>query len=86
MIERAMILAGEGPLLRSHLYLPTQRSNAAPNGLGIQVGISIDEAERVLIEATLHQTKQQNEGGDHIGYQRQDLAGEIEAIPAPRRR
>jgi len=60
VIERAMILAGEGPLLRNHLYMPTQRSSGAattPTGLGIQVGMSIDEAERVLIEATLHQTK-----------------------------
>jgi DNA-binding NtrC family response regulator len=59
VIERAMILAGEGPLLRSHLYLPSYRSSdaVATHGLGIQVGMSIDEAERVLIEATLHQTK-----------------------------
>jgi DNA-binding NtrC family response regulator len=60
VIERAMILAGEGPLLRSHLYLPSHRSTEAAvtaHGLGIQVGMSIDEAERVLIEATLHQTK-----------------------------
>jgi DNA-binding NtrC family response regulator len=60
VIERAMILAGEGPLLRSHLYLPSHRSPEAAttaHGLGIQVGMSIDEAERVLIEATLHQTK-----------------------------
>jgi DNA-binding NtrC family response regulator len=60
VIERAMILAGEGPLLRSHLYLPSHRTAetvTASTGLGIQVGMSIDEAERVLIEATLHQTK-----------------------------
>ena len=60
VIERALILAGEGPILRSHLYLPSHRTpEAAPatHGLGIQVGMSIDEAERVLIEATLNQTK-----------------------------
>lgn len=60
VIERAVILAGEGPLLRSHLYLPAHRTaetSANPSGLNIQVGMSIDEAERVLIEATLHQTK-----------------------------
>ena len=60
VIERALILAGEGPILRSHLYLPTQRASEpapASHGLGIQVGMSIDEAERVLIEATLNQTK-----------------------------
>ncbi len=59
VIERALILAGEGPILRSHLYLPARASEPAPasHGLGIQVGMSIDEAERVLIEATLNQTK-----------------------------
>ncbi len=60
VIERALILAGEGPILRSHLYLPTHRASEpapASHGLGIQVGMSIDEAERVLIEATLNQTK-----------------------------
>jgi DNA-binding NtrC family response regulator len=64
VIERAVILAGEGPLLRRYLYLPTQRDvpggpepDAVVNGLGIQVGMSIAEAERVLIEATLGQTK-----------------------------
>jgi transcriptional regulator with PAS, ATPase and Fis domain len=60
VIERALILAGEGPLQRTHLYIPTQRvPDAAPpaQGLGIQVGMSIDEAERMLIEATLNQAK-----------------------------
>jgi DNA-binding NtrC family response regulator len=60
VIERALILAGEGPILRTHLYMPSHRAaEAAPasHGLGIQVGMSIDEAERVLIEATLNQTK-----------------------------
>ena len=60
VIERAVILAGEGPLLPSHLYLPTQKpGEAAPvaNSLGLKVGMSIDDAERVLIEATLNQTK-----------------------------
>jgi transcriptional regulator with PAS, ATPase and Fis domain len=60
VIERALILAGEGPILRTHLYMPTHRTAEpapASHGLGIQVGMSIDEAERVLIEATLNQTK-----------------------------
>jgi DNA-binding NtrC family response regulator len=60
VIERALILASEGPLQRNHLYIPTQRvpdAAPAPNGLGIQVGMSIDEAERMLIEATLNQAK-----------------------------
>jgi DNA-binding NtrC family response regulator len=65
VIERAVILAGEGPLLARHLYLPrthgkTRQQDTEPRpmdgGLGIQVGMSIEEAERVLIEATLAQT------------------------------
>ena len=68
VIERAMILAGEGPILSHHLYLPGQRDvlkpkivvepevAAATPGLGIQVGMSIEEAERALIEATLLRT------------------------------
>lgn len=65
VIERAMILAGEGPLLKSHLYIPglvelarhrTAEPGAPANDVGIQVGMSIEEAERLLIEATLTQT------------------------------
>jgi DNA-binding NtrC family response regulator len=63
VIERAVILAGEGPLFKSHLFFPTQlAADVIPgvggvDGLGIQVGMPIDEAERMLIEATLRQTK-----------------------------
>ena len=66
VIERAMILAGEGPILPNHLFLPAQRDMPRPRtgesepngpGIGIQVGMSIEEAERVLIEATLERTK-----------------------------
>ena len=61
-IERAVILTGEGPLLRSHLMLHPQREQAgtkveAEGGLGVRVGMTIEEAERVLLEATLKQTK-----------------------------
>jgi DNA-binding NtrC family response regulator len=56
VIERATILAGEGPILRHHLML--QSKGVPPpvkttEGLPITVGMTIDEAERVLIEATL---------------------------------
>ena len=66
VIERAMILAGEGPILQSHLFLPGQRDPLKPqggqieqkiSGIGIQVGMTIEEAERLLIEATLGRTK-----------------------------
>ena len=66
VIERAMILAGEGPILQSHLFLPGQRDPLKPqggemerktSGIGVQVGMTIEEAERILIEATLGRTK-----------------------------
>ena len=60
VIERAMILAGEGPCSEAICTFPLTgpaRPLRPRHGLGIQVGMSIDEAERVLIEATLHQTK-----------------------------
>jgi transcriptional regulator with PAS, ATPase and Fis domain len=60
-IERAVILAGEGPILRTHLFLqgPALPRSEVPapvvTGLGIQVGMSIEEGERIMIEATLRQ-------------------------------
>jgi DNA-binding NtrC family response regulator len=58
-IERAVILAGEGPILRTHLFLqgPALPKAVAPTvtGLGIRVGMSIEEGERIMIEATLRQ-------------------------------
>jgi DNA-binding NtrC family response regulator len=59
-LERAVILAGEGSLFRDHLDLPAHRASGAPaavHGVGIEVGMSMNEAERVLIEATLRQTR-----------------------------
>ena len=59
VIERAIILAGEGPLLRSHIQLqPHSVREPAPDpqvpqNLPVKLGMSIDEAARVLIEATL---------------------------------
>src|SRR5579862_8787656 len=60
-IERAVILAGEGPILRTHLFLQgpalprAEMPAPAATGLGIQVGMSIEEGERIMIEATLRQ-------------------------------
>jgi DNA-binding NtrC family response regulator len=61
VIERGVILAGKGPLETRHLLLP--RSDPIPllspevsrGHLDIGVGMTIDEAERVLIEATLNE-------------------------------
>jgi DNA-binding NtrC family response regulator len=59
IIERAVILAGEGPIEKKHLLIERRdqqpSSKAAENGLEINVGMSLDEAERILIESTLKQ-------------------------------
>jgi len=56
IIERAVIVAGEGPIERSHLMIKRRDQKAAKNDsqkLDVTVGMTVDEAERVLIEATL---------------------------------
>ncbi|MEP7365748.1 MAG: helix-turn-helix domain-containing protein, partial [Acidobacteriota bacterium] len=61
VMERAVILAGNGELTMEHLppgYRPLgsardTASGGAAGGLGIDVGMTIEEAERNLIEATL---------------------------------
>ena len=61
-IERAVILTGEGPLLKLHLNLG-KPAHAKPltgdssGGLGIDVGMTISDGERVLIQATLRNMK-----------------------------
>lgn len=68
-IERAAILAGEGPLLPLHLSFgwnaehpvpvsrPADHSEPSIDGVGVKVGMTIDDAERLLIEATLQEAK-----------------------------
>ncbi len=61
IVERAVILAGEGPIEKRHLVFPKAPSKVVPNqpaagGLGVCVGMTIEEAEQALIEATLKQT------------------------------
>lgn len=70
VIERAMIIAGDGLVHLHHLWLPNavvpERPAAASAGggspgdslLNVRVGNTIDEAERTLIEATLGHTRQ----------------------------
>ena len=55
VVERAVIVAGEGPIEKRHL-LPKAPPRAAAEGSGFSVGMTIDQAERLLIEATLKQT------------------------------
>jgi DNA-binding NtrC family response regulator len=56
IIERAVIVAGEGPIEKSHLMIKRRDQKVAKNDsqkLDVTVGMTVDEAERVLIEATL---------------------------------
>jgi DNA-binding NtrC family response regulator len=70
VVERAVILAGEGTILPAHLAAGFGGSNSAPpsaspsapasvNGeeLRIPVGSTIEQAERALIELTLEHTR-----------------------------
>ncbi len=59
-VERAMIVAGQGPVGVRHLMLyPRKQPAGEPgvNGLDVRVGMQISDAERVLIEATLKEAK-----------------------------
>ena len=63
VVERAVIIAGEGVLDPKHAAFGMRRAQPAvkavsttesgANGVGVDVGMTIDEAERLLIEATL---------------------------------
>jgi DNA-binding NtrC family response regulator len=65
VIERAVIIAGKGMLEPHHAVLGNRRrvvaespeapvaSSTSKSGVGVDVGMTIDEAERLLIEATL---------------------------------
>ena len=60
VVERAVILAGEGELTIEHLppgYRTSEPagvpSSGISGGLGITVGMTFEEAERILLEATL---------------------------------
>ncbi|MBS1823935.1 MAG: sigma-54-dependent Fis family transcriptional regulator [Acidobacteria bacterium] len=65
VIERAVILAGEGTINSSHLPLQFQTADAKPPvaetssgpAVTLPVGVTIDQAERALIELTLQHTK-----------------------------
>jgi DNA-binding NtrC family response regulator len=57
-LERAVILAGEGTLGPEHFTVaPRLARPANDSGLGLSVGITIDEAEQALIRATLLHTR-----------------------------
>ena len=62
VMERAVILAGEGTLEPSHLPpgfggAPAQRPASNAGELHIPVGYTIEQAERALIEMTLEHTR-----------------------------
>lgn len=58
VLERAVILAGEGIITEAHLTTPqrTAFKPSAQSELDINVGVTIDEAEQALIRATLLHT------------------------------
>ncbi|HEY3742725.1 MAG TPA: sigma-54 dependent transcriptional regulator [Bryobacteraceae bacterium] len=65
VVERAVIIAGEGVLEPRHAAFGFKRgqppvqavpATEANGGVGVDVGMTIDEAERLLIEATLTHT------------------------------
>ena len=58
VLERAVILAGEGVIGEGHLTSPQRAifKSAAHSELDINVGLTIDEAEQALIRATLTHT------------------------------
>jgi DNA-binding NtrC family response regulator len=61
VLERAVIIAGEGPVTTAHLPAgrPAARENPALNsagGLTLRVGMTVNQAERDLIEMTLRHT------------------------------
>jgi transcriptional regulator with PAS, ATPase and Fis domain len=61
VLERAVIIAGEGAITPAHLPQappPTRESAAVPPGDGIvlRVGMTVNQAERDLIEMTLRHT------------------------------
>jgi transcriptional regulator with PAS, ATPase and Fis domain len=86
VIERAMILAGEGPIMKSHLFLSGRQETARPNtanadqgkaGLGIQVGMSIEESEKILIEATLARTNNKTRAAFTLGISAKTLHSKL---------
>jgi len=61
LLERAVILAGEGPILPAHLPFGAKAAAAHPvstdeDSLTLRVGATVDQAERQLIELTLKAT------------------------------
>jgi DNA-binding NtrC family response regulator len=65
VLERAVIVAGDGTLEPRHAVFtlrhaasePEKGENGGTGGLGIQVGMTIDEAEKILLQATLAQAR-----------------------------
>lgn len=67
VMERAVIIAGDGLLQPGHVPFTLQApvssgiavkpEQAVANGIGVAVGMTVDEAERLLIEGTLKHTR-----------------------------
>ncbi len=85
VIERAVILANEGPILRSHLVIASQKQSPAPatahpHGLDIRVGMTVEDAERVLIHATLERTNSnKTRAASILGISTKTLHGKLKS-------
>lgn len=62
VLERAVILAGEGPIRMAHLPAVSGEAATAtlddPEAMVVRVGMTVDECEKALILKTLEHTKQ----------------------------
>lgn len=87
VLERAVIIAGEGPLQPGHFF-GLQTSTRAPVVTGdevrLSVGATIDEAERALIEATLRHTgNNRTRAATILGISQKTLFNKLREYGAP---
>lgn len=86
VIERAVIIAGEGSLQPQHIAAGKKRtpdetvetSAVPPSGIGVEVGMTIDEAEKLLIEATLsHSNNNKTRAASILGISTKTLHAKV---------
>jgi DNA-binding NtrC family response regulator len=81
-IERAAILAGEGPLSKAHFQSVLQRRpdsfTTGGNCLGVRIGMTVADTERVLIEATLaHARNNKTQAANTLGISTKTLHAKL---------